>query len=57
MNEKEYGGENRIREVMAETIKSMRTLVDVDVVIGKPIKFNIKNPITCNLFHSFSFLK
>ena len=37
---KEIGGENRIKEVMAETIKSMRTLVDVDIVIGKPIETN-----------------
>ena len=37
---KEFGGENRIKEVMAETIKSMRLLVDVDVVIGKPIESN-----------------
>ncbi len=37
---KEIGGENRIRDVMAETIKSMRTLVDVDIVIGKPIQSN-----------------
>ena len=38
MKEKEYGGENRIKEVMTETIKSMRSLVDVDVVIGKKIE-------------------
>ncbi len=39
MKENEYG-ENRIKQVMTETIKSMRSLVDVDIVIGKPIETN-----------------
>ena len=39
---KEYGGENRIRDVMAETIKIMRSLVDIDIVVGKPIETNSK---------------
>lgn len=37
---KEYIGGNRIKEVMAESIKSMRSLVDIDIVIGKPIETN-----------------
>lgn len=42
MKEKEFIGENRIKDVMAETIKSMRSLVDVDIVIGRPIETNSK---------------
>lgn len=37
---KEFLGGNRIKDVMAESIKSMRSLVDIDVVVGKAIETN-----------------
>lgn len=39
---KEFMGGNRIKDVMAESIKSMRSLVDIDVVVGSPIETNTK---------------
>lgn len=39
---KEFLGGNRIKDVMAESIKSMRSLVDIDVVVGSPIETNSK---------------
>lgn len=37
---KEYTKNNRIEEVMSGAIKNIRSLIDVDVVIGKPIETN-----------------